>query len=367
MRSKVTVVLLFLNVVLFFFIWKFETVQLPDANGKRVLPAEIASMDSLTRSGRTGEPVKLERRGETWWLTQPYEWPADANAVQSIHNALQFLEHETSFAVADLAKSGQTLADFGLDQPAITLVFTAAKKSYTLKIGDNTAIANRLYVLSPDGARIHVVSRSLADSVGLPLEDLRAKSIFTIPVFEVRSLNLQPAAPSNLKIRLRRDGTGHWGFESPILTRASKGSVEVTINALNGLTAKKFLDPRTTDLERAGLNAPALRVTLEGNARRETLLLGNAAGPATPPAKEGGFPETEYFAKIEDKAVVFTTSVPQPLLDVLRSAQEALRDPHVLDFDPATVTAFTITAPGQPELNLQRLEAAAAAPPRGRS
>ncbi|MEI6105522.1 MAG: DUF4340 domain-containing protein [Opitutae bacterium] len=345
MRSKVTVVLLFLNVVLFFYIYQYEKVQLPDANGRRVLGAEVASIDSLTRtsSNPAVASLKLERRGETWSLVEPYEWPANPHAVDRLVKELQFLEHETSFAVADLAKSGQTMADYGLDQPTLTLTFTSAKKPYTLKIGNVTEIGKRLYVLSPDGARIHVVGRSLADSIGLSLEDLRSESIFTVPVFEVRSLNVQTAAP-NLKVRLRRDASGRWGFETPINARANKTAVVVTINTLNALTAKKFLDPRETDLDRAGLSSPALRVTLEGNARRETLLLGNADTA------------DQYFAKIEDKPNVFTTAVPAALLETLRTAQEQLRDPRVLDFEPGTVTALTLGAPGQPELSLQRLE-----------
>jgi hypothetical protein len=271
-------------------------------------------------------------------------------------NELQFLEHDTSFAVADLIKSGQTLADYGLDHPALTLSFTSAGKEYVSKIGDDTKIANRLYLLSPDGSRIHVVSRSLAESVGQSLETLRADTIFTVPVFEVRSLNVQTAA---LKVRLRRDATAHWAFETPIIARANKSGVEVTINSLNALTAKNFLDPAGSDLERTGLNSPTMRVTLEGNARRETLLLGKTTGGAAKPAAEGVVPTQEYYAKIEDKNVVFTVPVPQPLIDVLNSAQEALRDPHVVDFEPRTVTALTLTAPGQPELTLQRLESGA--------
>ena len=38
--------------------------------------------------------------------------------------------------------------------------------------GDDTKIGSRLYLLATDGARIHVVDRSFADSVGQPL-DLR--------------------------------------------------------------------------------------------------------------------------------------------------------------------------------------------------
>lgn len=370
MRSKVTIVLLFLNVVLFFYIFEYEEKWRAEQKTlearRRVLGPEAASIDSIARTSRTGAPVKLVKRGESWWLTQPYEWLADPNALNRIVNELQFLEHETSFAVADLPKSSQTLADYGLDQPAITLTFTSAGKAYTLKIGDDTKIGNRLYILSPDGTRIHVVGRSLADSVSLPLEELRAPSIFNIPVFEVRSLNVQAAAPSNLKVRLRRDAANHWSFESPINARASKSAVEVTINALNALNAKNFLEAANPKLEKAGLETPALRVTLEGNARRETLLLGNPTAPAPgnpaergaagPAAAGNGAAAVEYFAKIEDKSAVFTTVVPQPLVDVLRAALEALRDPHVLDFDPGTVTALTISAPGQPELALQKLE-----------
>ena len=345
MRSKVTVVLLFLNVVLFFYIYKFETVVLPDANGKRVLGAEVATIESFTRTSTSPgiAPVRIERRGESWWLAQPYEWPANPNAVDRLVKELQFLEHVTSWTVADLVKTGRSLAEYGLDQPVLTLTFTSAKKDYTLKVGKASDIGSRLYVLSPDGARIHVVGQSLADSLGLSLDELRSDSIFTVPVFEVRSLNVQTAAP-NLKVRVRRDATGHWGFDTPITARASKAAVVVTVNALNALTAKKFLEPRETDLDRAGLTSPFLRVTLEGNARRETLLLGNAAA------------DGQYFAKIEDKSVVFTTAPAPALLDTLRTAQEQLRDPHVLDFEPGTVTAVTLSAPGQSELSLQRLE-----------
>lgn len=363
MRSKVTVVLLFLNVVVFSYIYYFMVVRDPGtlSDRRRVLPAEIASLESFTRTTAAGETVKLEKRPNAggWWLVAPYEWPANPNAVSRIHNELQFLEHDTSFTLADLAKGGQTLADYGLEKPALTLDLSVPgktapdKRTLKLLVGDDTRTGNRLYIFSPDTQRVHVVSRSLAESVGLPLSDLRTDSVFTIPVFEVRSLNiqtgsatslaLQGGAPANLKIRLRRDQSGRWGFETPILARADKAGVEATITSLNSLTARSF--PEQTGADRTGLDAPALSVTFEGNARRETLLLGAAAA------------EGESYARFEDKAVVFTVAVPEPLLEVLRSAQEELRDRHVLDFREDTVTALTLSTPGQPELSLQRLEA----------
>ena len=383
MRTKVTLVLVFLNLVLFYYIFYHELPaqkerQLLETR-RRVLPPEVAGLDAFTRAGRSAPTVHVEKRGEIWWLTQPYEWPANPNAVSRIINDLQFLEHETSFAVADLPKTGQTLADYGLADPALVFTFKSADKTFSLKIGDDTKIGNRLYLLSPDGARIHVVGRSLADTLNLALDQLRSPNIFTVPVFEVRSLSLQTGGPgtdqnrgtAGSKVRLRRDGQ-RWSFETPIIARADRSRVDPTINALNALQVNRFLEGRDSDLERTGLASPPLRITLEGNSRRETLLLGSAVTGSTAATPE-------YYAKLEDRPAIFITSLPQDILDQLakslgdqngprpakpdlvelfRKAQETLRDPRILDFDQTAVTALTIAAPGQPDLNLQRVESA---------
>lgn len=366
MRTKVTLVLLFLNVVLFYYISHFEIREIDKLPGKIVYGSEIASIDSFARKDRSGVAVLLEKRGSNWWLTKPYEWPANPNAISGIISELQHLNHETSFTVADLAKNGQSLGDYGLINPVLTFTFVSGGKSYETKVGNTTPVANRLYLLSPDGSRIHVVGSSLLDRLELSLDSLRSPSIFSIPLFEIRSLSIQTTA----KVRLRRDGE-RWSLEAPIQTRADKNAVNTTVNALNSLQAVKFLEARdATDLALTGLATPILQVTLEGNARWETLLLGRpVAETARPVRSEGGtiYPPIYYYAKFADKPAVFITSLPSAplegskstLLESLLGAQEKLRDAHILDFDPHGVTAITLAAPGQPELNLHRLEAAA--------
>jgi hypothetical protein len=317
----------------------------------------------------------MEKKPEGWMITKPTEWPANPYAVTRILNELMFLDHFTSFLVKDLSKSGLSLADYGLDKPQITLTFTAgvddgsarngvpaAPKTVTLRIGDATKVGNRLYLLSPDGERIHVVRRSLADSLALTLGQLQADTIFNIPLFEVHSFNLQTSAPTNLRIRLRREGS-RWLFEAPILARADRTEVELAINGLNALHTKSFLDTAAVPApDRTGLNSPAFRLTLEGNGRRETLLLGNrvpvseAATVARPASDEAPLePGTEYYAKMDDRAPVFTVQFPDRLFATLRNSQEELRDKHLLSFDPRALTSLTLVAPNQPELTLQRL------------
>lgn len=376
MRTKITLILVFLNVALFFFIFKFErgwrTEQASLEARRRVLGPETADIRRIQISGSGVTTVKLARTGDDWSLTEPIEWPANPHAVNRIVNELQFLEHETSFSVAALEKNHQSLADYGLDHPKLTVTFTPGTATgglgepESLRLGDETKVGNRLYVLSPDGKRVHVVGLSLIRTLSLSLDELRSDNVFTIPYYETRSLNLQDA--SNLRVRIRRDSSNRWVFESPIIARASKVNVELAINALNALRVQSFVTKGSTDANPA--TDPTLRITLEGNNRRETLLLGSEIGPtAIPAAPEANSTaptatksDVEFYAMLEGKSTLFTVSLPSVLLDYLRNAQEKLREARILDFDPAAVTAITLSAPNQPDLTLQRLESGAPAP-----
>jgi hypothetical protein len=367
MRSKVTLILIFLNVVLFFFIFHFErdwrTERASLEARRRVLGAEAADIRTLeVDSTVPGTSFRLERRGEAWFLTKPFAWPANPNAVNRMLNELQFLEHETVFSARELAKNGQSLADYGLDRPKLTVTFTSGEPPApgatppaptVLRLGDTTRVGNRLYLLSPDGARIHVVGGGLVESLAPPLDQLRADTLFTIPVFEARALsvqttgrapNLAATAASGVRVRLRRDATGRWKFETPVLALASRTATELAINRLDALRVKSFVSgPGPASLPSV---APDLTITLEGNNRDETLYLGAET------------PEHDTYAQLKDRSPLLTVALPPALLEQLRNAPEELRDRHVLDFDPHAVTAITLSTPNQPELVLQRLEGA---------
>ena len=369
MRTKVTLVLVFLNVALFFFIFKFERQWMTGARARdarsRILGPEAADIRSLEiKSPVAGaSTISLARRGDTWWLTQPLEWPANPHAVSSIIHELQLLENVSSFSTKDLASNSMTLADYGLDRPKLTVTFASGDAPpTTLRIGDSTNIGNRLYVLSPDGERIHVVARSLADSLALGVDKLRSDTLLTIPAYEARGLLVQSSA---VRLRIRRENN-RWLFDTIINNaRASKTAIDDTIGQLNDLRVKSF-NPTPPPATLPSVD-PKLRVTLEGNNRRETLLLGD---PVSAQSKTGQAPRPavdastsiEYYAQLEGRAAVFTVTVPaQPsdLIDTLRNAQVKLREKRLLEFDARNVTAIALTAPNQPPVTLQRLEAGA--------
>ncbi len=379
MRTKVTLVLIFLNVALFFFIFRFERNWRTEAETletrRRVLGPEAADIRSLTLTApATGATVGLVRQRDTWSLAQPLNWPANQHAVSSMVNELHLLEHLATFSVAEAARNKQSLSDYGLEKPRLVVEFTSGDPAATggttrpptrLLLGDPTPDGKRLYVLSPDGQRVHVVNRSLLDNLSLPVDQLRADTVLSVRVFEARSLSLQLAADPGRaggappRVRILRDGTTQrWRFAAPHTAAASKTAIELRINELNALKAGTFNPtPAPATLPSA---APALRVTLEGNNRTETLYLGE---PVPRPATAANQPAagTELFAQLEGRDALFTVIVPLELLETLRNAQESLREKRFLEFDPAAVTALTLASPlqsNQPPVTLQRLEGA---------
>ncbi len=384
MRTKVTLVLIFLNLALFYFIFFVRRDFVPATDRSGILGPEVANIQTLAITNVSGETLtRIERRGEKWFLTQPFAWPANEFAVRTIISELQFLRPISTFTIEEIIKTGQTLADFDLAKPPLTLSFTPAANAHSatpepvlVRIGKSTDVSNRLYILSPDGQRVHVVPRSLAESLTRTLQTLRSDALFTIPVYEARSLNLEPAGGS--RIRFRREGD-RWFIEglSANLTRASKVNTELALGSLHELRVGSFVPPAEGEAARTALAAPALRIAIEGNNRRETLLLGPAVpaslAPAPAPVLADGptlappEPATSYYAVMEGeetggtsaaRATLFTVSVPDKFLqETLLNAQRELREKQILDLDPAALSSVTIaSSQSSEEVVLQRLE-----------
>ena len=349
MRTKITLFLLLLVATLALFIIylepEWDAERRSEENRLLVLGAEAAEIDFLRITSAHGhDGPELEEINGDWELTKPVRWPANPFAVNRILSQLQFLERETSFSVGDIQSSGQTLADFGLEPPELVLTFRTAGTTRDLKIGRVTDIGNRLYMLSPEGDRIHVVNRSLLDSLNIGFENLRSNSVFSTPVFEIQSWNLQIRSAGNLRVRLTRRADD-WIFETPILARADRAAVESTLSQIVDLKVKSFVAEEGGDPSLLGLVNPDLRLTLEGGGSRQAVLIGN-------PVSGGG--EHEFYAKKEDNATVFTVEI--PFLDTLRTAQISLRERRLFSLEAERLQSIALYRNNEEAVTLQKLE-----------
>lgn len=349
MRTKITLFLLLLVATLALFIVyiepEWDAERRFEENRLLVLGAEATDIDFLRITSANGpDGLELVKNGSAWELTEPVRWPANPFAVNRILSQLQFLERETSFSVGDIRSSGQTLADFGLEPPEIVLTFRTSGQTRELNIGRVTDIGNRLYLLAPDGDRIHVVNRSLLDSLSIGFENLRSNSVFSTPVFEIQSWNLQIRSAGNLRVRLTRR-EDDWIFETPILARADRAAVESTLSQIVDLKVKSFVADEGADLNLLGLVNPDLRLTVEGGGSRQAVLIGN-------PVVEAG--AHEFYAKKEDNETIFTVEI--PFLDTLRTAQISLRERRLFSLEGDRLQSIAISRGEDEAVTLQKLE-----------
>jgi hypothetical protein len=354
MRLRFTVFLLVLNVITISLIVVLS--KRADDNSIRagglsgMISREAIEATRIEISGKgVDEPRVLERKGSSWEITQPIQWSANYFAINRILNQLQFLEEEAAFSIAEIERTGQTLADYGLEDPWVKLSIINEDERIELGIGSVTEIGKNFYILGPNKKNVFVISRQFIDGLLVDLNDLRNREIFNIPVFEVQALSLQINNPettgnSNFKIRIARTGNG-WMFESPLTAEANASQVSSTINTLTAARVVKFNPSETGDPILQGLEDPTMRITLHGNKRQQTLLIGNKI-------VNGNNPPT-YYARIENNPTVFT--VEAETFDSLREAEETLRERSILNFKAENLTSIDLSE-GDLSVRLQKLE-----------
>jgi len=353
MRWKLTFVLLLLNAAAFYYLYYLENREDPRLalrNESSLVLPNANDITGITVNSRqedgSVQTRQLEQTRDGWQLIEPVKWPANENAVQKILAQLEFLERETRIPVSDIEQHRQGLADFGLDPPRYELILKSYDTETKLDIGMPTQMGNRLYIMSPDGKEVLVVGNELLGSIAVPLSQLRNQRIFDIPVFELDSLAIQTPAQ---RIRLSKGADG-WAFETPVPAKADDLLVQNALALIVGQRVQRLLPTGEISPELAGLTTPAIRVTLGGNNRRQTLLLGGEV----PDLPEGVNPQ--FYARLEnggDDTTIFT--VEQAPFEWLTRAQEDLRERRILRFKPEDVTTVEINRAGK-TLTLQRLE-----------
>ena len=352
MRIKLTIVLIILNLVAFYWIYELEKGADPrDSYSQEtvnVLP-NAASVDEIRIQVNTAQKQDervLKRNRNYWEITSPFVWAANENAVQRILTQLQFLEKETSIPLADIEKSSQSLADFGLENPTIILSYHAGEKTTVLKIGSPTEMGNRIYLLPEGSDEVYVVSNELLRAITISLAELRSDQVFNIPLFEVRSLSIEQG---NQRYRFEEtDDT--WWLVTPIRARADSARMDAALGELVSLRSLNNVRDLPSGGEAAIFAQPMMRITLSGNNRRRTLVVG---------APVENLPEGEKpmrYARLEDdpaSATIFTVDASR--LESLQDPAERLRERKFLRFNPASVNAVEISQDSQ-SLTLQKLE-----------
>ena len=345
MKFRLTVFLLIANAALMFFIWSLETGRTP----ARPMKARAMAFTSLEISGRNiDKPRVLKFENNHWRIVSPINWKANLFAVNRIKTQLEFIDRKTSFPVDEVLRSGHTLAEYGLDNPAYVLKLGDGDRSDTIKIGKNTSLGDRFYMLDERAGMIVVVDREFVDGLVQDMERLRDQSVFSMPRFEVNAFSarlpvskVDSLAKSDFRrVGLVREASG-WKFETPIVAAADNAEVDAFLNYICQLTAVNF---PSDGAEKTGFELSSLpsTITLQGTNRREVLMLGALS-------KDG----KSVYARLGENPTVF--AVDSSVLKRLESMQTTLRDKVIFKTSPDRVSGIDISENGK-NLKLRKLK-----------
>lgn len=330
MRFKLTILLLIANLAMVFSIWLLDRKSSVSVNNA----GNFMDFTSLEISGKSiDKPRILKLEGNRWRIVSPIEWSANYYAVNRIKNQLEYLDKDTSFPVSDLEKHGQTLADYGLDDPIFTFKYGDGKTEKILKIGKNAPVGDRVYMQDMGANKIIIADKSFIDNFSSDIDALRGQNVFEIPKFEVSSFSIRLSdADSALRSNLRRIGLvregDKWSFETPIVANADAREVGAFLDMLCSISARRFV-PANTPNTGLDMSSFPTAITLQGTNRKQTLLLGNT------------FDDGKLqYARLEENPTIFV--VDSSLFSNLGELQTALRDKAFLKFDELDLSEIDI-------------------------
>lgn len=342
--SRTTIILLLANLAAFALVWRATSShRAPAVERQQLFPAEPARISVTDGAQR----LTMERRAGLWKITEPFEWQANVWAVQRLVDELRFITTDGGFEASEAGPQG--LAAYGLDRPRWTLRVTGEGiESVEARAGLQPATRN-LFLLCDNGRRILPLAEAMGAALSAKPESYRVDKVFEIADFEARAVSVKVDGGETVSILSesrarpgRRLGGPEWRFEAPFDTLADQEAATQAVTDLTGLRAARFQEAAE---DATGLATPALRIAVEGNSKRQVLLVGKPAADA---------PGLSW-ARLEENPSTFLIETRRTAL--WRNAARALAPSRPADFEPALVTGFTLTSGGR-SLTLHRIDSA---------
>lgn len=349
MRFQLTLILAFLNLIAFGIIYYLE-IHDPGrgsarADSRSILGSEVLKANRIEivgpdiPFGRT-----LVQEDGTWILTSPVQWRANPNAVDRILKQLVLLRDLASFSIAEVESSGQTLRDYGLDEPSLTLTIEIERRTVELAIGTPSDLPDRFYLFDKTADRIHVIDQELLRAVVVDINDLQDNLLFGFDLFALERFSIEDLFTDGPLVRFLRIGDD-WRIESPISTAANSSRVDARLNTILNLPIGRFLVGEAAENANSRLASPELRIIFETEARTVTLLL------AEPETQDPENPS--ILGKFEDNPTTF--ELPAAPFGGISKAVELFRERSVVQFEVENLDEIQIAGQTR-STTLQRLD-----------
>src|SRR5438093_3505772 len=307
MRFKGTTILFILFVILGGYVYLTEIRgkeerQKQEEAKKKVFQVEQKDISeiSLVYPDRTIAAVKKgDTQGET---TSPAGLQADSDEWESLASNIPQIDRNDT-----VAQNAQDLSSFGLKEPPVK-VSARLKDGKTLEILFGSENPKKTYNYAKLGGSndVFLTGSNWSKTFTKTVSDVRNKKLLE---FETDDIDGVKIAENTKELEAQKSGE-NWQLRKPVDTRADSSEISSFVSSIRFGRAQSFPDS-PVDAKTAGLDAPALKVTLhDGKAKTDRVLL------------IGKSPEKDkYYARDASRDAIFIMDkeIPEkarrPLLD----------------------------------------------------
>ncbi len=309
------------------------------------ITAEDITMLSITSGDLL---IECARADDRWMIQRPLQARADAATVDRLLSALESLSGSERIQPEQRVTRDLTLADYGLEDPALRIVLKHKLGQKILFVGDSAPLGNLLYVQVLGDEDVVVVSDSFTNTIPSGVPMLRDRALLHGDAAKIMRLEIDSNISGFLQITRTDDA---WMLQQPVAARANAVQVSRVLDALFDLKVQSFIwdaehetavpnaqdsIPELSSLSRVepyGLGeGEAVRVSvwLGADGVRQDLLLG----------KQSAESEDDIYAKLGDAPSVYT--VPKEIIDAVCLSMQTFRDPRIFSMVPEGVSFVSV-------------------------
>jgi hypothetical protein len=306
-------------VAMFGFIFVRERFfRTPAVGPARILPNFRALEVSSVKVQLPGQlAIRADRTNDTWQLSTPIEYPAQAPRIDTLLRELEQLSPAGFIDGRELSDRPHPEEDFGLSPEQASIILQQPGHQTRLLVGYPTAPGDQVFLQTEPGG-VFIADAAILKLIPHNVDDWRDTALVR---FDPRKLDALAVTNASIAFELIRDpSNGLWRIAPPFQLRADNSRIDKLLDGLQKLAVSQFYSDQTNaDLEPLGLQQPQLQIALRQGTNL-TALLQFGKSPTNDTRK--------VFARRSDHIGIVT--VPVEALEPWKASVNDFRDPHLV-------------------------------------
>lgn len=312
-------------------------------SGETVLTISADSVTALQWSNQSGT-FAFTKDG-SWQYDDDPDFPVDDEKIEAL--LTQFEALSAAFVIEDAADDAQ----YGLDAPAATVIFTAAETEYVLELGDVSKMDEQRYASLGDG-RVYLLTHDPLEEFDAVLGDVIRHD--TVPqLSNVQTITFSGAQDYRVTYDDERGSLcadDVYFADSLALDTSRVGDY---LDVIEGLSLTDYVSyhASSSELAACGLDEPELSVTVaylddEEVSQTLTLYLGRDQEELREAENTGDFDDVTACVRLEGSNIIYRVSADN-YTALMACARADLRHQKLFTADFNEVTEIAVTLDGQ--------------------